>query len=75
MESGNFTYFLAEEASKWIGNEVKRFKDFMAIEAGKRKGEALVFQEGGEIRQYALKEMDENAWLDFQTNFLSKTEV
>ncbi len=67
--------FLAEEASKWFVNEVKRFRDFIAIEAGKKQGETFVFQEGGEIMQHALKELDEDAWLDFQKNFLSRTEV
>jgi glycine cleavage system H protein len=66
------SYYLAEEASTWIKNELSRFKDFLAISLGRHSSEPslVTFQEGGELRQNILSEMDNEIWEDFQESFL-----
>ncbi len=67
------TYYLAEEATSWISKEVDRFKDFLAVSLGKHSSEQslIAFQEGGELRQNILSELDREVWDDFQETFLS----
>jgi glycine cleavage system H protein len=67
-------YYLGAEASKWITNELVRFKDFLSVSLVKNSSEqsVIVFQEGGELRQNILSELDEKIWMDFQESFLNK---
>jgi len=66
------SYYLAEEASNWITNELNRFKDFVAVSIGKHSTEPslVTFQEGGELRQNILSELDSEIWEEFQESFL-----
>jgi glycine cleavage system H protein len=66
------SYYLAGEANKWIKKELERFKDFLAVSVAKHSPEPslIAFQEGGEIRQNVLSELDEKIWEDFQESFL-----
>jgi len=67
------SYYLAEEASNWITNELNRFKDFLAVSIGKHSTEPslVTFQEGGELRQNILSELDSEIWEEFQESFLA----
>ena len=67
------SYYLAEEASNWITIELNRFKDFLAISIGKHSTEPslVTFQEGGELRQNILSELDSEIWQEFQDSFLA----
>jgi glycine cleavage system H protein len=53
--------FLAGEASEWAEKELLRFKDFV--------GET-VLQDGGELIDHPLMELDQNMWKGFQEKFL-----
>ena len=67
------SFYLAEDASKWILNELTRFKDFLAISISKHSKEPslLTFQEGGELRQNIMSELDDEIWNEFQESFLA----
>nr|NQU91079.1 hypothetical protein [Bacteroidota bacterium] len=66
-------YYLAAEATRWISNEINRFKDFLALSLAKHspETEVVTFQEGGELRQNVLSELDGEIWKDFQDTFLN----
>jgi glycine cleavage system H protein len=67
------SYYLAEEATQWITKDLDRFKDFLAVSISKHSSEPsmIAFQEGGELRQNILSELDNKIWEDFQESFLS----
>lgn len=66
------SFYLAEEATIWLTREIDRFKDFLAVSLGKNSSEPalIAFQEGGELRQNILSELDEKIWEEFQDAFL-----
>jgi glycine cleavage system H protein len=63
---------LDEEAVIWTKEELLRFKDFLSgVAYQSETGEALpVLQEGGELVDYPLSEMGDDAWRKFQKEFL-----
>jgi glycine cleavage system H protein len=67
-------FHLADEASQWMGDEMLRFKDFMAESVNQNSSDPVmvVYQDGGELRQQILSELDAHVWDDFQKTFLSK---
>jgi glycine cleavage system H protein len=67
------SFYLAEEASNWIADEMLRFKDFLSHSISKYSSEPamITYQEGGEIRQQILSELDAKIWEDFEKTFLS----
>lgn len=68
-------FYFAEDAVKWIGNELQRFKDFLNITLSKNsETPMLVFQEGGELQMNPLEGLDPEVWNDFQNEFLDKTD-
>lgn len=67
------SFHLADEASQWMGDEMLRFKDFLAETVNHASSEPLMvtYQEGGEIRQKILSELDTHVWEGFQKSFLT----
>lgn len=66
------SFLLAENATKWLLEEVNRFKDFLAV-AMVRNGaepELIALQEGGEIRDQIMADLDGEIWNEFQKSFL-----
>ena len=65
-------FLLAEEATNWMKNELKRLKDFLNVSLAKYSGESamLAFQEGGELIVNPLSGMESEIWHDFQKEFL-----
>ena len=65
-------FYLAEEASEWIKNELSRFKDFLNISVAKYSPQPamVTLQEGGEIKAGPLAELQPEVWNDFQKEFL-----
>ncbi len=61
---------MSDQASDWVGKELERFRDYMAEEFSKSNAEEIVLQEGGELSGNPLKEMDNEAWQNFQKKFL-----
>lgn len=66
------SFYLAEEAKQWLGNELTRFKDFLAQANKQTMDPGLVtLQDGGEIRENVLEEIPDEALNEFQQKFLS----
>ena len=67
------TYYLAEEATIWMLQELTRFKDFLSAAVAKYMPEpvGIVLQDGGELLDQPLAELPEEIWKDFQDEFLS----
>ena len=64
--------YLAEEATRWITNELQRMKDFLSVALAKRAGTSpvVVFQEGGEMQMNPMSGLDPEIWDEFQHEFL-----
>lgn len=71
-KSENRSFYLGEETLNWITGELTRFKDFVSLSLGKYSSEpsVITFQEGGELRQNILSELEDKIWADFQESFL-----
>lgn len=64
-------YYLAGEATEWLKKELTRFKDFIAETLNQLPGQpVVVLQEGGELMDNPMAEMNEEVWNDFQVKFL-----
>jgi len=65
--------FLAGDATKWLKNELDRYKDFLALNIPKYSPEVsmVMLQDGGELVENSLSEMPEETWKDFQQEFLN----
>lgn len=68
------SYFLAEEATAWSKQELKRFKDFFAfsLESHYLDNYLVVMQEGGELVDHPLADSPSEVWKDFQKSFLDQ---
>lgn len=66
------SFFIAAEATKWATKELVRFKDFLAESIGKNSPETsmITLQDGGELRQNILSQLDNEIWHDFQETFM-----
>jgi glycine cleavage system H protein len=68
--------FMAEEATKWLGKELERFKDFLSGSAGFSSESArLVLQDGGELTDHTLSDLPVEIWQNFQDHFLNPTDA
>ncbi len=65
--------YLAEESSKWMKNELDRFKKFIlnATGSGAADTPQVILQDGGELRDHTMSQLPNEVWLDFQKKFLS----
>mgnify|MGYP006292120883 CR=1 FL=1 len=67
-------FYLAEEASDWIQNELLRFKDFLNTSLARYSNQPamVTLQEGGELKADPLDDLQPEIWNDFQKEFLDK---
>ena len=68
------SYFLADEAISMETRELERFKDFLTTKMMSKYSTepAMIYlQDGGEIRDNVLADLPEEAWSEFQTEFLT----
>jgi glycine cleavage system H protein len=67
--------YMADEAARWIKSEVERLKDFLSVSLARHSSEPtlVTLQEGGEIRQHVLSELDVEIWNEFQESFLNNS--
>ncbi|MFO7668625.1 MAG: hypothetical protein R6W31_03115 [Bacteroidales bacterium] len=63
---------LADRASEWVEKELARFKDYMAEALAESSDTGLILQEGGELKDHPLMEMDQKVWNGFQEKFLNE---
>ena len=70
------TYFIAEDATNWLGKELERFKDFLSGRAGFFSPESarLILQDGGELTDHTLSDLPAEVWQNFQEDFLNHTD-
>jgi glycine cleavage system H protein len=68
------TYYLAEDATRWLGKELERFRDFLSRSAdpGSPESARLVLQDGGELRDHILPDLPAEVWRSFQQDFLNQ---
>ncbi len=68
------SYFMAEDASRWLMMELDRFKDFMNVSIKKRLPEPsmVTYQDGGELIDNTLMALPGEVWQDFQREFLTR---
>jgi glycine cleavage system H protein len=65
-------FVLGNNATTWLLDEVARFKDFLAISLARQNAEPelIALQEGGELRNEIMDDMDGDIWMAFQKSFL-----
>jgi len=66
------SYYLAGEANAWLEDEIRRYKDFLAMnmEGQRMSGAMPVLQDGGELMDHSLSAMPAEIWQAFQKDFL-----
>jgi glycine cleavage system H protein len=70
------SFYLAEEATDWLKNELVRYKDFLAMNFRKYStGTSMtILQDGGEIAENSLSDLPNELWENFQKEFLNPKE-
>ena len=71
------SYYMAEDATNWLGKELERFKDFLSGSAGLFSPESVrqVLQDGGELTDHTLSDLPAEVWHNFQEDFLNHTDA
>jgi glycine cleavage system H protein len=71
------SYYMAEDATNWMGKELERFKDFLSGSASRFLPESagLVLQDGGELTDHTLSDLPVEVWQSFQEDFLNHTDT
>ena len=61
----------------WIKREIDRLKDFLSCSHGLNliANPQIVYQEGGELHAYPLKDEEPRIWEDFQTYFINTADI
>lgn len=64
--------FMVEKYREWIDDEFTRLKDFLANTANNNQlvYQHIVLQDGGELKDEVLADMEPEIWEEFQTRFL-----
>jgi glycine cleavage system H lipoate-binding protein/ABC-type phosphate transport system substrate-binding protein len=67
--------FMGEKYTEWLKDEFIRLKDFIAaiVRTNNLVYEHVVLQDGGELTDNVLAEMDPKVWEDFQTQFIDSS--
>jgi glycine cleavage system H protein len=65
-------YHFAREATAWLGKELDRFKDFLALSVNKHSADVspVYMQDGGEMLDNPLSSMPVEVWQEFEKEFL-----
>ncbi|MBN1198541.1 MAG: hypothetical protein JXA23_04245 [Bacteroidales bacterium] len=65
--------FMAEKYNAWIKEEFARLKDFLATLVARHASfsSSVVLQEGGQLRDHVLTDLDPEIWEDFQIKFIN----
>jgi glycine cleavage system H lipoate-binding protein len=67
--------FMAETYKEWLKKEFIRVKDFFATVINRNNAEysPVILQEGGELKENVLKEMNPEVWEEFQKSFINSS--
>jgi glycine cleavage system H lipoate-binding protein/ABC-type phosphate transport system substrate-binding protein len=67
---------MSDKYKEWIRNEFLRLKDFLAISVKTKTSEhTFALQDGGELIDNVLANLDPKVWEDFQTNFIDTSKL
>jgi glycine cleavage system H lipoate-binding protein len=69
------SYFLGSRYSDWLKREGARVKEFFSslLKLEDAKDQALVLQDGGEIRPGLLEQFGPEVWVEFQEGYINST--
>ena len=64
--------FMGERYTEWIKDEFVRLRDFIAasVKTNELVYAHVVLQDGGELTDNVLADMEPKVWEDFQTKFI-----
>ena len=64
--------FMAGKFRDWLDDEFVRLKDFLAVSANSNAVvyNHIVLQDGGELTDNVLANLEPEVWEDFQTHFI-----
>ncbi len=62
--------FLGDRYKEWIKDEFTRLKDFFASSANTMPNAQVVYQDGGEIIDQVLADLEPRIWEEFQSKFI-----
>ncbi|NMC39068.1 MAG: hypothetical protein GYA41_12160 [Bacteroidales bacterium] len=67
--------FMSEKYKEWIKDEIVRLKEFLAavLTPGRLAYSPLILQDGGELTDNVLADLEPEIWEDFQRNFIDKS--
>jgi glycine cleavage system H lipoate-binding protein/ABC-type phosphate transport system substrate-binding protein len=67
--------FMADRFRSWLKGEFTRLKDFFAMAENNKELQfaRVVYQEGGELKEGVLGDLDPEVWEDFQSHFIETT--
>ena len=67
--------FMSEKYQEWIKDEIIRLKEFFAaaFTPGKLAYSTVILQDGGELNDNVLADLEPEVWEDFQRNFIDKS--
>ncbi len=67
------SFYLADEATIWLKNELERYKDFLAMNLKRYSPDnsMTILQDGGELSDNSLSGLPKEMWQDFQQEFLN----
>jgi len=67
--------FMADKFKAWLDDEFIRLKEFMATSANKNTVvyEHIVLQDGGELTDNVLADLEPEVWEDFQAKFIDES--
>ncbi len=68
-------YKMAQEYRKWLTLEFARLRDFFAVSVNPRLHGQVVYQDGGEICDAVLQDLEPEVWEDFQKQFLDTSKL
>lgn len=66
---------MAQQYKDWINQEFTRLRDFLAEEVNPKLCGQLVYQDGGEICDAVLQDLDPEIWEDFQKKFIDTSKM
>jgi glycine cleavage system H lipoate-binding protein len=63
---------MAEKYKEWIQDEFIRLKDFLtnSVKSNENVYAHVILQDGGQLADHILADLDPEVWEDFQTNFI-----
>jgi glycine cleavage system H lipoate-binding protein len=67
--------FMSDKYKEWIKQEFVRLKDFLTdtVQFNTNAYKHIILQDGGELKDNVLSDLEPRIWEDFQTNFIDNS--